>query len=243
MFGTGDSIAAQPNGAAVSGSAVPGTIGGTALTTPHELVHLADGLVAVAIPRPNGLTGLDVFRAILDPRDAGVTVAGTAGADTHLRDASASAVSGGGGVDLRMGRVAPTACAGRAAQIGCCGAQGLIHRSVGPGPTCCGSKMPVAASTPVRAFTPGTDRTRLLPDGFGDREASTIAARFGANATATPAANGNAQSLFDFAGPGAGRLFLDAGGNGAGAAVLLATLPFTAPGGLASFGAADFGFL
>jgi len=35
----------------------------------------------VAITRPNGLTGLDVFRTILDPRAEGMTVAGTAGND------------------------------------------------------------------------------------------------------------------------------------------------------------------
>lgn len=95
----------------------------------------------------------------------------------------------------------------------------------------------------IRDFTVGEDKVALFLDGFGDIDAGNIAARLVANAAATPAANGNAQILFDNSGGAAGRLLFDADGNGAGAAVLFATLVFSQPTGLATFGAADFVFL
>lgn len=67
-----------------------------------------DGRVAVSWSSDNGLTGFDVFTRILDPRGAGVTLAGTAGANTFFGTAfddtfnainSNDIVDGGGAVD------------------------------------------------------------------------------------------------------------------------------------------------
>ena len=64
---------------------------------------MADGRVAVALTRPNGLTGLDVFRTILDPRDTGVTVAATAGADVFVGSAFDDVFTGVGSGDSIFG--------------------------------------------------------------------------------------------------------------------------------------------
>lgn len=149
---------------------------------------------------------------------------GTQGADFLAGTEGGNNLRGLGGADVLLGR------GGNDTMIGGAGADVFLFENASGG------------NDRIRDFTPGEDRIGLVLDGFGDIDASTIAARLVANSNATPAANGNAQILFDTAGPGAGRLFFDADGNGAGAAVLFATLQFTVPGGLTSFGAADFVF-
>lgn len=69
---------------------------------------LADGRVAVSYTLGSGVSDLDVFQRILDPRIAGVTVAGTSAADTFVGSAfddsfssvsAADRISGGAGSD------------------------------------------------------------------------------------------------------------------------------------------------
>jgi Ca2+-binding RTX toxin-like protein len=99
-----------------------------------------------------------------------------------------------------------------------------------------------AGNNRIRDFAVGQDKILLELDIFGDIGPDNIAARFSANASATVAANSLAQLTFDNSGAGSGRLFFDADGNGSGAAVLIATLRFTTPTGLTTFGASDFDF-
>jgi Ca2+-binding RTX toxin-like protein len=153
------------------------------------------------------------------------TVRGARGADFLAGTAGGNVLFGNDGNDFLLGR------GGSDTLIGGDGADRFVFENAAGG------------NDRIRDFTVGEDRIALLLDGFGDIDAGNIATRFVASASATAAANGNAQILFDNSGGGAGRLLFDADGNGAGAAVLFATLVFTQPTGLATFGAADFEFL
>jgi len=99
-----------------------------------------------------------------------------------------------------------------------------------------------AGNNRIRDFAVGQDKILLELDIFGDIGPDNIASRFVANASGAVAANTSAQLTFDNSGAGSGRLFFDADGNGSGAAVLIATLRFTTPTGLTTFGASDFDF-
>lgn len=71
--------------------------------------QMADGRVAIGIGRQNGLSGLDIFNTILDPRTVGVTVAaksnaaegfvGTAFNDIFTAISNNDSVFGGAGID------------------------------------------------------------------------------------------------------------------------------------------------
>lgn len=96
-----DMVAGLPEGAAVLVQSVFSLTDLQAMQ--FQASVMADGRVAVAITRPNGLTGLDVFRTILDPRETGVTVAATAGADMYVGSAFDDTFTGVGAGDSIFG--------------------------------------------------------------------------------------------------------------------------------------------
>lgn len=152
-------------------------------------------------------------------------VTGSSRRDFLAGNAGANRLVGGDGDDLLYGREGNDTLTGGA------GADSFIFASAGDG------------SDTIRDFAAATDDIVLLLGGFGDIGPDNIALRFSASATAATAASASAQLLFDNSGGGAGRLLYDADGNGAGAQVLIATLTFSTPSGLASFGVNDFVFL
>ncbi|MGQ0563601.1 MAG: calcium-binding protein [Gemmobacter sp.] len=152
-------------------------------------------------------------------------VIGSAVGDFIAGDGAANRLSGGSGNDVVVGR------GGADTLTGGEGADTFVFNAPGDG------------ADSLRDFTVGEDVIALVLGGFGDIDAGNIATRFVPSAAPSPAANSSAQLLFDNSGAGAGRLLFDADGNGAGVAVLVATLTFATPGGLAAFGAADFIFV